>query len=269
MATNPSTKTTFFVGGVVDGPEALESYEPPNAFHPDIYEMMEHIMRKVRGMDLAVIGQCHSGWHFAFQVRGGIDKILLDLRFRPSFAEKLLSIIAKACRGFAKAMAEVGVDALFVTDDYTGKNGPFMNPELFRRYELPNLKAIVEIGRRYGIPVLKHSDGNLYPILEDIIGSGVAAIHPLEPGLMDIGDVKRRYGNRVCVMGNVDCKYILPYGGEEDVRRDVRRCIDAAAEGGGFILTSSNSLHANVRVENIYAMVDEARKYGRYPICRR
>lgn len=53
------------------------------------------------------------------------------------------------------------------------------------------------------------------------------------------------------------------------VRRDVRRCIDAAAEGGGFILTSSNSLHANVRVENIYAMVDEARKYGRYPISRR
>jgi uroporphyrinogen decarboxylase len=113
---------------------------------------------------------------------------------------------------------------------------------------------------------MKHSDGNLYPILEDIVNTGISALHPMEPEVMDIGDVKRRYGDRICIMGNVDCKYVLPYGTEEDVRRDVRRCIDAAAEGGGFILTSSNSLHANVKPENIIIMVDEARRYGKYPL---
>ena len=269
MQANPRSRTTFFVDGVVKTPEDLESYEPPNAFHPDIYEMMEHIMRSVRGEDIAVIGQCHSGWHFAFQVRGGIDKILLDLHYRPSFAKKLLDKLARACQSYAKAMVEVGVDALWVTDDYAGKNGPFMNPRMFKEYELPYLKAIVDIGKRHSIPVLKHSDGNLYPILDDIINTGISALHPMEPGVMDIGDVKRRYGDKICVMGNVDCKYVLPYGTEEDVRRDVRRCVDAAAEGGGFILTSSNSLHANVKVENIFVMVDEARKYGKYPFSGR
>jgi uroporphyrinogen decarboxylase len=141
-----------------------------------------------------------------------------------------------------------------------------ISPKLFREYELQNLQEIVKIGKRHNIPVLKHSDGNLYPILDDIIDTGIDGLHPLEPGAMDIGDVKRRYGERICILGNVDCRIVLPFGKEEDVRKDVRRCIDAAAKGGGYILASSNSLHANVKVDNIFVMVDEARKYGQYPI---
>jgi uroporphyrinogen decarboxylase len=86
---------------------------------------------------------------------------------------------------------------------------------------------------------------------------------------MDLKDVKEKYGDKICLAGNVDCRYVLPYGSEEDVRKDVRRCIDAAGKGGGFILASSNSLHANVKIENIYVMVDEARKYGKYPLNRK
>ena len=126
-----------------------------------------------------------------------------------------------------------------------------MNPELFKKYELPNLREIVRIAGRHGIPVLKLSDGNLYPILDDIIGTRISAIHPIEPPLMDLKDVKERYGDKVCIMGNVDCKYVLPLGSEEEVRREVRRCIDAAAKNGGYILTSSNSLHANVKPETL------------------
>jgi len=266
MQVSEKARTTFFVDGIVHSEDDLESYEPPDPFHPDVLEMVDRIMRRVRSMDIAIVAQCHSGWHFAFQVRGGIDRILVDLYRRPSFARKLIDRIARSCIGFAKVMAEAGVDAIWVTDDYADRRGPMMNPAMFREYELPNLREIVRIGERYGIPVLKHSDGNLYPILDDIVESGVRCLHPVEPEAMDLRDVKERYGSRICLAGNVDCKYILPFGREEDVRRDVRRCIDAAAEGGGFILTSSNSLHANVKVENIYTMVDEARRYGRYPL---
>lgn len=266
MQTSIEAKTTYFVGGIVNSPEDLESYEPPDPFHPDVVEMVDRIMRRVRNRDISVIAQCHSGWHMAFQVRGGIDKISIDLYRNPYFARRLMEKVAEACRGFAKLMAEAGIDALFVTDDYADSKGPLMNPKLFREYELPNLEAIVKIGKSYGIPVLKHSDGNLYPILDDIVNTGIRALHPIEPGVMDLRDVKEKYGSRICLIGNVDCKYVLPFGSEEDVRRDVRRCIESAARGGGFILSSSNSLHANVRVENIYLMVDEARRYGKYPL---
>ena len=112
--------------------------------------------------------------------------------------------------------------------------------------------------------VMKHSDGNLYPILDDLISLGIDGLHPIEPGAMDLADVKNRYGSRIFLRGNVDNMHVLPYGSEEDVRRDVRRCIDAAAKGGGFILAESNSMHANVKTENIWTMIDEARKYGVY-----
>jgi uroporphyrinogen decarboxylase len=212
------------------------------------------------------MGQVHSGWHLAFQVRGGIDKLLIDFYKNPKFARKLMDKIGKACQNIAKAMIDVGVDVLFVTDDYADSHGPLMSPKFFREFELPYLKGIVNIGKKNGVPVLKHSDGNLYPILDDIVNSGISGLHPMEPGAMDLADVKEKYGDKICLLGNVDCRYVLPYGSEEDVRKDVRRCIDAAGKGGGFILTSSNSLHANVKVENIYTMVDEARKYGKYPL---
>jgi uroporphyrinogen decarboxylase len=265
METSAKGKTTYFVGGTVTTQEDLENYEPPDAFHPDILEMMGRILKSTKDEDIVTFGGLHSGWHLAFQVRGGIDKIAIDSYRNPSFVKNLLSKVAAACQRFAEAMIEVGVDALFITDDYADNHGPFITRKLLQEQELPNLKKIVEEAHRHGVPVLKHSDGNLYPILGEIISTGIDGLHPIEPGPMNLADVKAKYGNRICLLGNVDCKYVLPHGSEEEVRRDVRRCIDAAAENGGFILASSNSIHADVKVENIYAMVDESRRYGKYP----
>jgi uroporphyrinogen-III decarboxylase len=268
LETSEKGKTTYFVDGLVKTREDLEKYDPPDPFHPDILEMMKTILKSVEGKDVVKIGELHSGWHLAFQVRGGIDKIAIDRYRNPSFARELMNKIGAACRGFAEAMIEAGVDVLFVTDDYADNHGPFIDRRLLRECELPNLRKIVEICHRQDIPVLKHSDGNLYPILDDLCNTGIDGLHPIEPGPMDLADVKARYGGRICLLGNVDCKFVLPYGNEEEVRKDVRRCIDAAAKGGGFILASSNSIHSNVKVENVYTMADEARKYGKYPLDR-
>ena len=99
-----------------------------------------------------------------------------------------------------------------------------------------------------------------------MVSLGINGLHPIEPGVMDLADVKQRYGDKIFLMGNVDCAQVLPFGSETEVRRDVRRCIDAAAKGGGFILSDSNSIHNNVKIENVWTMLDEARKYGKYPI---
>jgi uroporphyrinogen decarboxylase len=266
MQTSLEGKTTYFMDGTVKTPESLDSYEPPDAFHPDIIEMMEKILKPIRDEDVVIMGQCHSGWHLAFQVRGGIDKMAIDFYRNPSFAKRVMDKVADAGQRFAKAFIEAGVDVLFVTDDYADSHGPLISPKLFKEYELANLKKIVDIGKKHGIPVLKHSDGNLYPILDEILNTGIDGLHPIEPGVMDLKEVKDKYGERICLLGGVDCRYILPYGGEEDVRKNVRKSIDDAGRDGGFMLASSNSLHANVKVENIYVMVDEARKYGKYPL---
>ena len=262
------TKTTWWVGGTVKTEEDMENYVPPDPEEEGRAEMVEEIVKQLKDKDTVIMAQGHSGWHMAFQVRGGIEKLILDMFLRPSLARKFMNKVAEACLGFIKVMMDCGVEVVFVTDDYADSHGPLMTLKQFREFELPNLRRVIELGKKRGIPILKHTDGNIYPILEDMIEAGISGIHPIEPGAMDLRDVKERYGDKVCILGNVDCRYVLPFGSEEDVRRDVRRCIDAAGEGGGFILASSNSIHANCKVENVYTMVDEARKYGRYPLRR-
>jgi len=266
MQVSPEAKTTYFVGGTVNAPEDLVEYEPPHAFDPDVLELIDKLIRPTKKLDVAVMGQCHSGWHLAFQVRGGVDKISVDFYRNPDFAKALFDKIARACYMFAEAFIEAGIDVLVVGDDYADNHGPMISPRLFEEYELPHLKNIVNLAKKHGVPVLKHSDGNLYPILDDIVAAGIDALHPIEPGAMDLKDVKQKLGDRICIVGNVDCRYVLPYGNEHEVRKDVRRCIDAAAGGGGFVLASSNSIHGNVNVENVYVMVNEARTYGKYPL---
>ncbi len=263
MKARSDTKTTWWVGGTVTDPEDLASWKPPEPTEPGRMDIFEQAIKEANG-EMAVMGYVHIGFHFAWQVRGGLDKFIKDLYLNPNFARKLLDKVFDVSFELAKLMMDAGADILAIGDDYADTHGPLLGPKLFREFELPYLKTVCNEAKKRGIPVWKHSDGNLYPIIEDLIDAGISGLHPIEPPVMDIGDVKERFGDRIFIAGNVDCRHVLPYGSEEDVRKDVHRCIDAAAKGGGYILTSSNSLHSNVKVENIFAMVDEARKYGKY-----
>jgi len=83
---------------------------------------------------------------------------------------------------------------------------------------------------------------------------------------MDIGQAKAKYGRRICIMGNIDCTHLLPTGTTAEVEKAVRDTIAIAAPGGGYILSSSNTIHPSCKAENYVAMVRAARKYGEYPV---
>ena len=104
------------------------------------------------------------------------------------------------------------------------------------------------------LPVIYHSDGNIMPLMEEIIGLGVAGIANMEPGPMDIEEVKRLYGDRVTIVGNIDLHYTLTNGTPEETRDEVRRRIEALAPGGRYILASANSLPNYVKPANVRAM---------------
>lgn len=268
MKSRGDTRTTWWVDGTVKTPEDLGRYAPPDPNASGRMEILEAVVKEV-GEEMAVIGMGHTCFMFSWEVRGGIDKLLIDLYRNPRFARKLTEKVADTCLKWAKMMMDAEIDLLLLGDDYADNHGPLIPPRLFKEFELPHLKRAVNEAKRRAVPVLKHTDGNIYPVLDDIVKTGISGLHPMEPGAMDIGDVKERYGDQIFVGGNVDCRYVLPYGSEEIVRKDVRRVIDAASPGGGHVLASSNSLHANVKAENIFTMVEEARKYGKYPLQKR
>jgi len=103
------------------------------------------------------------------------------------------------------------------------------------------------------------------PLLDDLVGLGIAGLHPLEKGAMDIRAVKRDYGDRICLLGNVDLN-LLGMATPDEVEREVRELIRDVGPGGGYIVTSGNSLAGYLRPENVVALAEAAQRYGRYPI---
>ena len=116
-----------------------------------------------------------------------------------------------------------------------------------------------------GAYCIKHTDGNIYPILDMIVSAGPDGINPIEPVAgMELKKVKELVGDRICIAGNIDCARLLPHGTVDEVRETVRWAIVDAAEGGGYIVTSSNSIHSSCRPENFVAMVRAVHEFGVY-----
>ena len=144
--------------------------------------------------------------------------------------------------------------------------GTFVSPKVYRKYVFPWYAKIGQVLENAGIPFIFHSDGNFMAVFNDLADCGVKAIHPIEPQAMDIVAVKKEYGNRFCIFGNIDLDYTLTRGTPEEVDALVKKKIKELAPGGGYGLSASNSIPDYVKPENFKAMVIAAKKYGKYPI---
>jgi len=218
---------------------------------------------------MAIISGVHDAFEIPSMIRG-VENFLFDYYRNPRFAERLIETCVEYNIELAKAMIDLGADALVTGDDYAYKKGPLMSPGHFRRFVAPYLKMIVDASHQYSVPIVKHTDGYLWPVLDEIVNTGADALHPIEPqASMRLEDVKERYGTRICIAGNVDVSSVLPLGTVEETVIEVKRCLKEAANGGGYILSSSNSIHDSVKPENFRAMIEAAKKYGRYGNCAR
>lgn len=193
----------------------------------------------------------------------GIEEFCLALYDDLPLVERLLDLYVDWAEVVAEQACRLGFDVFVTTDDVGHRAGPFFSPAFFRDVVRPRLERVA---RRITIPWLFHSDGNVTPFLDDLAEIGVTAIQPVEAGAMDIRAVKRTYGDRLCVCGNVDMD-LLARGDPADVERTVRDLIRDLAPGGGYIVTSGNSLAHYVRPENALAMASAVARYGSYPIA--
>ena len=161
-------------------------------------------------------------------------------------------------------MPEVG--AVWHSDDIAYKTSTMFSPEFYREYIFPWYKKFGEICRKYNKPFMYHSDGNLRGVLDELIECGYNSIHPIEPLGMDIVELKKVYGGRVCLCGNIALEDELTRGTPEDVESAVKRRIHELAPGGGYCCGSSNTVTDYVPNDNFLAMIKAIQKYGHYPI---
>lgn len=157
-------------------------------------------------------------------------------------------------------LEEIGFDVIWAFDDVAFNSGPVFSPQFYREHILPKER---EVAAGFSKPLITHSDGDMTPLLDDWLKLGQQAIHPLQPDVMDIEAVKTQYGDRVALVGNIfmdDLVHKTP----EDIGIQVRDRIEYIGRGGGYIISSSNSLTDNMKPENIIAMRDAIHAYGRY-----
>ena len=253
------------VEGAIGGERDLDSWAMPDPDEPERYGFIREMVRRYKGQR-AIVASFPDPFTIANEVRGATDHFL-DFVRNPDLVDRLSSLILDYYIKYTRNCVEIGADVIWVKGDYATARWPMLSREHFSRHVIPVLKSLVEEAHRLGVPVMKHTDGNIIPIIDLIIGTGIDGLHPIDPNAgMDLGEVKRTDGERICLMGNVDCAEILTWGSVEDVREDVKRCMRQAATGGGYICMSSNSIHSSVRPENYKAMIEAAREYGRYPI---
>jgi len=167
----------------------------------------------------------------------------------------------------AKEVAARGVRIVYTGDDYAGDTGPLMSPSHFRSLFAPGLRRVIGGFKELGLLVIKHTDGLLWPIIDMIVDSGIDCLDPIDPVAgMDLREVKEKYGKRIALKGNVDCAHLMTLGTPAQVVAATKEALRTGGPGGGYILSSSNSIHSMVKPENYMAMLDTLKEFGSYPI---
>jgi uroporphyrinogen decarboxylase len=171
----------------------------------------------------------------------------------------------------ALEMAEVlarhpGLDGFALCADYCYNTNPFLSPRLFGELVAPYLARLIAGYRDLGFYAIKHTDGNIMPILDQLIQSNPHALHSLDPQAgVDIAEIKRLYGDQICLIGNVNCG-LLDTGSDDDVVASTRYALQSGMPGGGYIFSTSNCIYTGMRLKRYELMLDIWKKEGHYPV---
>ena len=163
-----------------------------------------------------------------------------------------------------KAQMDAGAECLTMCADYCFNVGPFLSPKMFAEFVTPYLHRLIEAHRQNGAYVIKHTDGNIMPVLDQLVSCRPHALHSVDPQAnVDLGEVKRLVGDKVCLAGNVNCG-LLQTGTDDEVREDILRSLRDGMPGGGYIFCTSNVAFKGMPPERYQMMMDMRETYGRY-----
>jgi uroporphyrinogen-III decarboxylase len=243
----------------------LEKIELPNpqddAFYAPAREFITRYRNDKALKDKALGAVCRMGISNTY-LSMGMEHFSLMLYDNPQFVLRVIAVFNDWCCQVVEKVNNLGFDFMIVPEDLAWKSAPLFSPKIIREFFLPRMRKFAE---RVEIPWIYHTDGNIMPIIEDLLSLGMNALANVEPGAMDIGQLKRDYGHRVCLMGNIDLHYTLTRGSPEETEAEVRQRIEEIGTGGGYILASSNGLTSYCKPENVLAMNRALLKYGHYP----
>ena len=170
----------------------------------------------------------------------------------------------EAASTWGERCVDAGSELLILANDVAYNQGPFLSPSWFVELVTPYLHRHVERLRRTGAWIVFHSDGNLTPVLDQIVSCDVHGLNPIDAQAgMDIAEVKRQYGRQIALFGNVRADFVHR-GTLEEIRESARYCLESAKTGGGLVYTCSSEVFPDTPWENCLEMEAARQRWGRY-----
>ena len=249
----------------------LEKFSWPDPHDPGRCRPLAEAAARLRqGTDYAVVLSMPGGIVHQAQFLRGFEDWFTDLITNPKFFEALMEKLADLWIEMANdELDAVGsnVDICFFGDDMAFQDGPMMSMGLYRKLIKPHHKRLFSYIRSHtSARIAYHTCGSVVHLIPDLIEMGVDALNPVQVSAkgMDSQALKREFGKDICFWGAIDTQRVLPFGTPDDVKAEVERRIDDLRPGGGYVLCAVHNIQADVSPENICAMYDTAREYGRY-----
>ncbi|NOZ75554.1 MAG: nucleoside 2-deoxyribosyltransferase [FCB group bacterium] len=247
-------------GGLIQSWEDFENYPFPKP-EDVVYSRFDQA-RNIVPEGMGVVGQYGDIFTLSWELMG-LENYSFALFENPDLVQAVTGKIGETILSMFKVMADDdSVDALWYSDDIAFNTGLLMSPDVLRTYFFPWLKAIGELASASGKPLIYHSDGVLFDVLDDIMDCGVSALHPIESKAMDIGTVRQKVGDRLALIGNLDVGDILTRGTPAIVREAVQTNIREMEGIPGYCLGSGNSIPEYVPIKNYRAMLEAAFDFG-------
>jgi uroporphyrinogen decarboxylase len=248
--------------GQIRDRDDLEAYPWPDPDSLDYGPFEEGTSALRPGMKLvAVLGKIFTA---AWQLTG-FERFCELSVLQPEFAAALTERVGRIQAEVFRRVIELdSVGAAWLPDDIAFHTGTLLPPEWFRRHVFPFYRQMNEAARRLGKPVIFHSDGDMSPVLEDILEAGFDALHPIEPESMDIYALRKRVGMRLCLVGNISVN-TLSIGTPEEIRALVKDRVTRLGHDGAYCVGSSNSVPNYVPFENYLVLLQASAEHAPVP----
>lgn len=250
----------------------IANFKMPDPTDPGYTRGLRERMLELRKTDYAIVLRLPNIFVGMSQFLRGYEDWFIDLAKDQKLAAALFDAVVDHTSAIAKQLLKAAgdlADVVRASDDLGTQYGPQIPPELFRKLFKPRYKKFFDTVKKHSKAfILLHSCGSIYSLLPDIVDLGVNAIHPVQVAArdMDSAKLKKEFGDKLTFWGGIDTQRVLPRGTTDEVRAEVKKRLHDFAPGGGYILAAVHNIQPDVPVENIMAMYEAGKKYGKYPI---
>lgn len=188
----------------------------------------------------------------------GLENLLADFLQNAEIASAILDWLTESGISCTRQLAQAGVDILLTGDDVGMQTGMMMSPTVWRRWLKPRLAQVIAAAHKANpdLLVFYHSDGNIRPIIPELIEIGVQVLNPVQPECMDPAALKKEYGNDLAFWGTIGTQTTMPFGTAAEVKKVIRERIATVGAGGGLLLAPTHVIEPEVTWENVLAFFE-------------